>query len=46
MILAIPVIWRRIKDTELTEEDFVTPAEKDIVMSEVKQVTSAHGDGV
>ncbi|PUU72583.1 major facilitator superfamily domain-containing protein [Tuber borchii] len=36
MILAIPVIWRRIKDTEITEEDFVTPAEKDIVMSEVK----------
>ncbi|RPA91172.1 MFS general substrate transporter [Choiromyces venosus 120613-1] len=41
MLLAIPVIWYRIRDTELTEEDFVTPAEKDIVMSKVKQVASS-----
>ncbi|PWW76961.1 MFS general substrate transporter [Tuber magnatum] len=46
MLLAVPVIWRRIKDTELTEDDFVTLAEKDIVMSGLKQVESGHKDGV
>ncbi|KAG0130033.1 major facilitator superfamily domain-containing protein [Tuber indicum] len=46
MLLAIPVIWRCIKDTELTEDDFITPAEKDIVMSDAKQVVLAHEGGV
>lgn len=37
MLCVIPVIWYRIHDTELTVEDFVTPAEKGMVMETVKE---------
>lgn len=37
MLFAIPVIWYRVHDTEITAEDFVTPAEKEIIMEPVKE---------
>ncbi|KAL0639889.1 hypothetical protein Q9L58_000980 [Maublancomyces gigas] len=37
MLCAIPVIWYRVHDTELTVEDFVTPEEKGEAMESVKE---------
>lgn len=37
MLCAIPVIWYRIHDTEITADDFVTPAEKGIAMETAKE---------
>lgn len=37
MLCVIPVIWYRVHDTELTAEDFVTPAEKGMAMETVKE---------
>lgn len=37
MLCAIPVIWYRVHDTELTVEDFVTPEEKGVAMESVKE---------
>lgn len=37
MLFAIPVIWFRIHDTEVTQEDFVQPGEKEIAMETVDE---------
>lgn len=34
MLFAIPVIWWRVHDTEITELDFVRPDEKNMRVSE------------